>query len=353
MARVVRHGENRAARGAPEPRLRVAGALRAAFGALVVVGALALPARTNAADDEMVPRGAILVRVQATQEDQREGIATDDKQHPLLYLAFPDPAQRDLVTGSIERDVKITETLATYGLTDRLNLSLALPFVEIRQTSSLATASTDAALTARLAQLQARSVSGLGDIRLTLLHRPVFNDTDGFLVGYGVTLPGEDFRSAYIGQMTLATASPYWSLNLILHYTRYFLALERARLDLRFHGRFAQNATVTMTDGTKAQLDPPNAGGGSLTWEQEFDTLGYSVGIYHETTLSARINEVDQNDPTRETRLSAQLMAGNLSKLETGRLRFPFQAGIRADAVVYAFNFALATRIGAFFQTYF
>jgi len=368
MARVVTRETRRAARKDAKEPGRAGGAVRRIGRslrappllalpllalALLSVGTCLLPPAARAAEDEVVPGGVWLLRLEAAREHQREALGADSITHPLRYFVLPRPVQRAAVTGDIERDVSSAEAQATFGLSDRWNLALAVPYREIRQTSTLATASTDAGLTGRLAGLQSRTVSGLGDVRLTLLHRPLFTDTDAITLGYGVIFPGSDPQSPYIGRSTLETANPYLSFHGIFRYTRYLLSVERARFDLRFHVKVAQDATVRIPDGRKVLLDPPNAAGVALGWEREFETLAYGIFLTHESSTDSQLDNTGQGDISKETRLAAQIAWGNLAGLETGRMTFPFQAGLKADAAVHGAYIPWGTRYSAFFLTYF
>lgn len=324
----------------------------AALAALLAALAWGAPP-ARAAEDDIVPGGVWLLRAAVTQETQRDAIATDGQRRPLVDYLAQQPGLAGRLSGDVVRHVTATETLIGYGISDTWNLNLSVPYRVIRQESSLGAAAGDPAAGGAADLLKRRTVSGLGNLRWTSLHRPLFTDTDGIVLGWGVATPGGPQQMDYAGRTTLATRVPYQALTGLFHYTHYLLSVNRARLDLRFTFDLAYDTYVNTPTASHVLLDPPNAGTGSVRWEQEFETFGYGLFLWHESTTQTFLGGHSQQDMTKETRLGAQLTYGNLSRLEEHPIAFPYQAGLQIDHLMSGFNVPESSRYTLFLRTYF
>jgi hypothetical protein len=340
MAGVVRQGARRP------------GAGWAGAAALLLI---ALPAARPAlgAGDEMVPGGVWHLRAETMQEIQRQAIARDGQTHPLVDYLAGQPGLSRRMSGEVVRQVTAAEVQAVYGISDSWNLALLLPYRWMRQESSLEAEAGDPAAEDAERRLKTRTVSGLGNVRLTSLHRPVFSDSNGLILGWGVTVPGGPQQSDYMGLTTLDTRAPYRTLSGLLQYTYYPLSVNRARFDLRFALDVGFRTAVRTEAQSSATLHPPNTGSARIGWEQEFQSMGYGIFLHHQATTQSFLDNVGQNDIIKETRLGGLVTWGNLAGLETGPLAFPYQAGLRIDHMVLGYNVPVTTRLALFFRTYF
>jgi hypothetical protein len=328
---------------------------RPALAVLLALGLAALlaPAAARAAEDEFVPGGAWLLLVKVTEETQRDAIARDAQRHPLATYVLGDAKLRDRVSGGIVRRVVQTDTLLGFGIGDSWNLNLSAPYRSIRQESNLTTVSADPAVTGVVDGLRERTVSGVGNVRLTSLHRPLFSDTDAIVLAWGVTMPGGPPQSDYIGRTTLDVGVPYQALTGAFQYTHYPLSVNRSRVDLRASFDLGFDAFVNTPTGKHVLLHPPNNGGLLINWEQEFETLGYGIFVRHQSTTQTFLGGSAQGDATKETRLGGRITMGNLATLETRPLRLPFQAGLEFDSLVLGYNVPETARYTLFLRTYF
>lgn len=342
MAGVVR-------RGARRPGAGWAGA--AAVLLIILLAPVARPAL--GAEDEMVPGGVWHLGVETGLETQRQAIARDGQSRPLVDYLAGQPGLSRRMSGAVTRRVMTAEVQATYGISDFWNLALALPYQRIEQESSLKAGTGDGAAEEAERLLKTRTVSGLGNVRLTSLHRPVFSDSNGLILGWGVAVPGGPQQADYVGHTTLDTRVPYQALTGLLHYTYYPLGVNRARFDLRFALDVGFRTAVRTPMESSATLHPPNTGSARIGWEQEFESMGYGIFLHHQATTQSFLDGTGQNDLTKETRLGGQVTWGNLAGLETGPLAFPYQAGLRLDHLVLGYNAPVTTRLALFFRTYF
>ncbi len=322
---------------------------------LLALGLAALPAPrgARAAEDEIVPGGAWLLKLNVTEDIQHDAIARDARRHPLANYLLGDHKVSGQVEGGAVRSVTETGTQLGVGLTDRWNLRLSVPYREIRQESNLTTASTDPKIAGIVAGLQDRTVSGIGDVRLTSLHRPLFTDSDAIVLSWGLLVPGSRPQSLYIGQPTLDVGVPYRALEGAFQYTHYLLSAERARLDLRADFSVGSSVRVNTPTEQGITLYGPNSGGLLIQWGQEFETLGYGIFLRHRGVTQTFLGGSAQKDQVKETRLGGRFTVGNLAELERRPLTFPFLAGLEVDHVVLGYNVPDSSRYTLFLRTYF
>ncbi len=201
------------------PGLRLCAAARKP--ALLAVLLLLLPALAPAAvDDEFVPEGTLFTRITLRTETQDRAISRLNKPDTFKDYAIPNAAIRGEISGDIEREVTRFDFRFTLGLSDSWNISLNVPWLDLKQNSTLSTSGSAEAV-ATVARLQSDSISGLGEIEFTNLHRPIFSDWNAFIWGYGLAYPGSSQQSPYHDSSTFDLSTPVpWSF-IFIHYTRY------------------------------------------------------------------------------------------------------------------------------------
>jgi hypothetical protein len=305
------------------------------------------------ATDDLVPAGTIQAHVALSHETQAKAIARDSVSHGLDAFALPDPGNRSAVSGTLSRDIDEADLLLQAGLTDHWNFSLLVPYIQASQHSTLVVLdpSADPVLTATVAALQDRSVSGLGNLRFTSLHRPVFSDFNGFVWGYGYQGSTSPNIGVYTGIGSLQTRDPYGGAFAFAHYTR-FPTLSRSRLDLRGEYQFPFMDSVNLPTGARVAVRGGATTLVSLSWEHEPGSWGYGLGVQGKNSLPTRLDGETQEDSVKEYLFHAQLGIGNLVALELAPIRFPYQVLLAWDTTLYGFNTPLRDRWSLVFKTY-
>ena len=330
-------------------RLRKGGRLAA----LLVAGLLALPWPAGAVGEEIAPDGGFLTRVSLRLENQDSAFDQSGESGPMKNFLIKDPLIRDEISGDITREVTRYDLRFTYGLSDTWNLSLNLPFVEVRQNSTLtanAGASTGARETADL--LQSATIQGLGDVELTSLHRPLFSDWNAFTWGYGITYPGSSQKSPYVGTTSLELGRPAPAIHMFIQYTRY-PAVEHARFD--FSGRVVSQlgGAVTVPGGAERRLQRLNEGAVRMDWTHEIGYIFYGLGIEFLNQSEHTLSGQRLADQIRAQFLRLSIGMGNLAELEQGPIAFPYQLRLEFQDVQRGANIPNGSHITLSLQMFF
>jgi hypothetical protein len=328
---------------------------RACLGLALLASVLAaLPPAVRAAEDDFVPAGIFRFSAAVSHETQTKAVARDSVNHGLEVYALPNPADARKVTGTLSREINETDLQLQLGLTDRWNVSLAVPYVQAIQHSTLRVndPAADPALTATVANLNERTVSGMGNFRLTSLHRPIFTDANAVVWGWGFTESPERNTGVYTGTGSLQTRDPYGSLFGLFHFTHYPQQV-RGRFDLRAEYILPLIDKVNLPTGQRVSILGAPGVLTSAGWEHEPGAWGYGLRVDQKATLQSRLDGESQEDPVKEWIFHAQLGYGNLIALEAAPIRFPYQVSLTWDATFFAYNAPIRDRWGLLFFTYF
>ena len=324
---------------------RVAGA--AAVLALVLCQSVT-PVRGT--ENEIVPEGSLLVALAYGVDSHERAISRRNRESPLLDYLVPDDSVREQIDGDIQRTTERLALRLHYGLSDSWNLTLEVPHLRITQESSLSASSAEA--TAEVERLSSRTISGLGELRATSLHRPLYGDQHGFVWGYGLLIPGEDPQSPYAGRGTLFLDSPFTRLLALVHYT-YYPLLGRARFDLQAELRIPLEEKLATAAAASVGVKPGNRLGVAVGWEQELGPVATGVTLGHHSQSQSDVGGAKQGDKVQETWLRLKLGFGNLQALETGPLAFPFLLYVQYETTVQGYNTPIRSDARLVLQTYF
>lgn len=291
----------------------------------LVAGLLAPAWAAGALDDEIVPDGVFLTRLSLRLENQDSAFDQAGDSGPMKNFLIKDALIRAEIGGDITREVTRYDLRFTYGLSDTWNLSLNLPFVEVRQNSTLAAnagASTEARETADL--LQSATIQGLGDVELISLHRPLFSDWNAFTWGYGISYPGSSQKSPYVGATSLELGRPSPAILAFVRYTRY-PAIEHARFDLTSRVWSQLGGGVTVPGGDERRLDGLNQAVVRMDWTHGIGAFFYGLGMGFLNQSQHTLAGQRLADQIRAQFLRLSIGMGNLTDLEKGPVAFPYQ----------------------------
>jgi len=315
------------------------------------LAALAAPPLA-AAEDEVVPEGAWMMRLGVSAHTETQAFSRLHKQAPLLDYLVPDETVRTTLNGGVQRDVKRAQVDATYGLSDTWNLVLGLPYEQVHQSSTLSTASASADAQAAVDRLQSRTVSGAGRLQVGSLHRPVFTDRSGFVWGYGVDWPLEAPASPWAGRGTLLVDSPFPRLYGLLHYT-FYPFIPRTHLDLRLELGTSVTRRLELYGGGHDSVNPGNDLMASMGWSQEFGRVATELTALVFRQGETRLNTVPQGDGVSSTSVRLMVGYGNLTELEQGPIAFPYQVQLRYQQVLAGYDLPLLKQLSLSLQFYF
>ncbi len=327
---------------------------RAACAGMVIWGLLlaggALSARETAT--EVVPQERWLFRLGLARDRHDRAITRANEEGPLLEYLVPDPSVRAGLDGEVEREVQRLDLLVRYGLSDTWNLSLELPFYRIRQTSTVSDNGTNADAALEAGRLQDRTLSGPGNLRLTSLHRTLYDDTQGFIWGFGLSVPARDPESRYAGRGTLYLGSPFQEFFAWIHYDRYMLTFP-GRLELHAELNTSRDSTLVNLEGIPVGVNPGNQVLVRVAWEQEIGSLFTGLGLTRFGQSRSRVNRQLQGDRVIDVSIDLKVGYGNLAALERGPIAFPYLVYLQVDRTVDGFNTPLRSEVKLVFNTYF
>jgi hypothetical protein len=140
---------------------------------------------------------------------------SDLKHIPILF-SYPNETSPTVVTSTEDRvDAKIDQVVAfaTFGLTSRIDVSVAVPFARVSMgvSSSGTEFSTTSTASASFNEFLAGSASGIGDVVLSAKGTLVKHDRFGLAIGTEVRLPSGDANN-FLGSGTVGL-KPYLVLS--------------------------------------------------------------------------------------------------------------------------------------------
>ena len=292
---------------------------------------------TPAGKDEFVPEGAFAFELDVFREEQSLAFDRSGNLNQLIKIVIPDRSVRDEVKGDISRGVTDYHLGLTIGIRDSWNVVLQAPYRVLKQDSTLTTSSTEQEEQDEVNALSSQTLSGMGDLRVMTMFRPVFSDRNGFVWGYGLTHPITGQTESRPGLFTLALRSPNPIARGFVHYTRY-PRLERARFDVRAELQTGLPGSVEFDDG---RTDVYRSGNGvqiEVGWFQEIGPVGAGISLEEFRQGPSRLGGVSLSDPREETLVHARIGSGNLRALEEGPLALPFQVMLEFDRSLRGFN---------------
>ena len=296
-----------------------------------VPSALAIPT------EEVVPKGAWFMKMTETHVTETKAISRLRREGPLKNYVVPSESQPEATSGDIQRTRAQTEARMTYGLSNKWNLALRLPYNQVQQSSSLVNDSADEATQARLDTLGNEDLAGLGNIRLALLYRPVFSDRNGFVWTFGLSMPGSSPQVPYQDSTTLAIAEPVDRYLVAIQYTR-FPTYQRSRFDLAVEVSTAIAETVEVAGGGQADLSPGKRVMGKLGWLQELGAVSYGVETEYLIQDPNRVDGQNRNDNILRWVHRLHLGFGNLAALESSDGGWPYRVLLGWETIYKGFN---------------
>ena len=302
-----------------------------------LLAALISLAQAQVFRDEIVPEGHWALEIARFEQRQDSAFDRYEKLRSLRSYLLPDRKAYEAASGHVERDVSETDLRLTYGFTDRFNLFIELPYLELNQDSSLTTSSTRDLFIREAETFESQSLSGFGDARVLLMHRLVFSDRNAFIWGYGLSYPISDRSESEPGLYALALSSPNPKLLSFFHYTRYPRA-EHTRFDLRVE---AQSGLTGEIETLEAGTQNYRSGTGATVeagYYFEGGPLGLGLSLQERYLGQSKLSGIGQSDRQSETVVRGQAGYGNLSELEQGPLSFPYQVRLILDRSLRGYN---------------
>lgn len=333
-------------------RFNLTGAPAGLLVALGVMAWLSLPGQALALfEEEMVPEDAWGARIMLDLVDQDSTVDKASRGAPLINYVIPDAEVRSLVEGGITRSIRRLDFILTFGMSDKWNLSLNVPFLRMEQDSSLVTTSDDPEVLAVVERLQSDSLSGFGDLELASWYRPVFTDWNAVVLGLGIRHPSGGQQSDYVGTPTFDLVSPGSAIFFLFHYTRY-PAIHGARFDLRLRGEKGIPNTASVPGGEQ-KLDEGNEVSVTFGWSQEFGPVNAGLEGEFFAHRSNSLGGTRLRDEVRAQFLKFRLGFGNLAGLEEGAVAFPYRFDLRIESLESGSNLPRGNRLLLSLQTFF
>lgn len=321
--------------------------------ALLWLACLAAPPPVAAqVRDEVVPAGVWRLHVDTASHTESESFVATRNHQSLLDYLVPDATVRGALQGGVTRRWKRLELRATYGLSDTWNVVLAVPWAQVQQTSTLSSTLTDAAVQTQLTRLRTRTLTGMGRMELASLHRTIFTDRDGLVLGYGLNWPTHLPHSLWAGRGTLLVDSPFPRAFGVLHYT-FYPFIRRTHLDVRVEVGVPFTQTMSLVEGGHATVNPGNDLTASLGWTQEFGPVVTGVGASLYRQGASLINHRRQGDTVTAATVRLEVGYGNLTALEQGPVAFPYQARLELDQGLGGYDVPVVQAVHATLRFYF
>jgi len=288
-----------------------------------------------ATEDDMVPQGTWFQQLSYTQIAQTQGWGHDDKKHGLERYLLQDTNYAQF-SGTVSRQISRADLTFRYGLSDAWNLSLNLPWLKLTQHSTLQALAPTPMNLAQVNSLSDQTLSGLGDMEGVSLHRLVFSDQSGLILGWGAALATAGHQNVRHGRTALRLGRPSSAPLALLHYT-YYPYMTKARFDIRVHYLAPMMGKIRNLEGEEVTYFPGREASLTVGWRQEWGVFSYEVAARREVVTASRYaGKVWYQGGERQLGL-LRLGLGNLSELEDGPLAFPFQLDLETS-LAYAGN---------------
>ena len=302
--------------------------------------------------EEVVPAGAWFIKLTETRVTEQEAINRLKQEGALKNYVVPSEHQPEATSGEIQRSRSETEARVTYGLGDQWNLAFRVPYRQVEQSSSLANDTTDEAVQARLDTLGSETLTGVGDVRLAVLYRPIFSDRNGLVWAFGMYFPGSSQEVPYLDSSTLAIAEPVKRYLVGLQYTRY-PAFPRSRFDLAVEVSNALKGPVELAGGGQGEIYPGSRVVGKLGWLQELGALSYGLESEYKTQGANRMDGNTLGDKTLRWVYRVHLGFGNLAELEAPGGGWPYRVMLGWERIHIGFNTPTDDVISLSLETFF
>ncbi|MDH4224829.1 MAG: hypothetical protein OEW12_04185 [Deltaproteobacteria bacterium] len=277
-----------------------------------------------AEEDPFVPQGVWLMETRLVTEIQTQGFTKNGKQGPLLLGLVSDESLRNQLKGDVTRQSSGVDLTLRWGLGDRWNLALILPYRNLTQHSTLVSATTDPAAVSTAEAFPEKTISGLTDVELLSLHRPAFTDRHGLILGYGISVPARRRDKALTHLKGLALERPSPSGLVLFHYT-FYPNISHSRFDVRATYRYLANAILEDADGNTTPLLPARESDVKIGWRQGWGYLEWELQLEQFSTTSNILDGINQKDGQDAFEGNFLLSYGNLNDLETGPVALPFK----------------------------
>lgn len=321
--------------------------------ALLWLACLALPPPAAAqAQDEVVPAGVWRLHVDTSMHTDSASFVATHRHQSLLDYLVPDATVRDSLQGDVRRSTHRVALTATYGLSDTWNLVVSMPWARVAQTSTVTSTSSNAAVQTQLQRLRTRTISGVGNLRVTSLHRPVFSDRHGLVLGYGLDWPIRRPDSPWAGRGTLLVDSPFPRAFGLLHYT-FYPFIPRTHLDVRAEIGLAFTETQALVGGGHATVNPGNDGRTSIGWMQEFGRISTGISARALRQGGSLINHRRQPDQVSWFGVRLEVGYGNLTELEQAPIAFPYQVMLQYEQGVAGYKAPVGQELRVNLRFYF
>ena len=273
------------------------------------------------AADVFLPAGRSAWNLQLGSSIVEKAAAEDGSNQSLLDHLYPDADGQ--IDGKIEYSHSWLTLRRHIGLGDRWNVILAATWRRQRLVQTLTLGEEPST------ELQARaeafddssSVAGAGDASLFSLHRTSYDDEFSLLIGYGLRAPLQ--KEPYLGANGLHPASPSAGANALLRINLYPLGT-----------RWRVGLMAALDQGLETKVDTPTAEdvtllpGRNSEVQMRSEWIGlrwqWGLGLDFIERRPDLIDDEAQEKAAQQTAILAQLAYGNLGRLETGPLRWPY-----------------------------
>ena len=288
-------------------------------------------------EEELVPGGAWFLKMTETRTTETKAIDRQGKKNALKSYVIPDPDQSEATSGSIQRERAETEARINYGLGEQWNLALRLPMRSASQQSTLANGTADETAQIRLDTLGNKEISGLGDVRLSLLFRPLYTDRNAVLWGFGLTMPGSNQHIPFVDASTLEITELVNRYSIMMQYTR-FPMIARSRFDLVVIGFSGSDAKVEKAGGGQGTLEPGTEISAKMGWLQEVGAISLGLESDYRLNGANRIDGQGLYDNSLRWVYRLHMGFGNLAVLEGSGEVWPYRIMLGWEQVLRGFN---------------
>lgn len=309
--------------------------------AALIVGVF--PSLLRAQEIDYLPKGGLSIKYDF-RTTTIDSIYSGTDQRSMLESELKEQSlKNDEVNGSLYYQTYTQLFKLQYGLSETLNLSLEIPYINRERHSDLKVSnSSDTDQSSFAENYDSTKTDGFGDLTLGLIWRPVYNDTVDFRISGA--LNGDNGATHYTNPDKLSLGNGAYDVGLTMRILIYSLE-SRMMTDIELNSTSTLDTTVE-EDSDSFQYSKASDAFLKIDLSNNTARWHYGLGLKAVVGGESIIDGTQQEDSYIAYLYRVFLNTGNLDALEESTLALPWMAGVLIENTFFGANAPGANTIG-------
>lgn len=316
---------------------------------LILFVSMCMASTAMSMSPEFVPPGVSLATLKTIRSSYNSFFSSgNDTSSALDVMKDRNHIPDDDLYGSITDETTTVQLSYQYGLFNAINVGLLVPLIHSNRSSSVTLVDPsqfDFAESAGSAE-----ASGIGDIEIITLWRPVYTDVLDFQLGLALNGDNGSHNSDDYKKMPLGSGSKELSILLKL----YLYSIDsKLRLSLDMEYELTADATVKTNDGRSVTKSQENYLSAILDVGTETGSIGYGGGTQIQSSGITKLDGESLKNGYLGYSIRAFFSIGNLNLLENKVVNHPWEIRILAEKRLAGANATDLQELSIQLSTYF